>query len=89
MFRMMLIHHVCQADRSTSVGYLNAFLLKKRQQEQSNVQQLIARFEKTEINNNNNSTTIISTIGRSSTIIKPTKGILQRRINGTITPIPK
>ena len=81
-----------QIDRST-VGYLNAFLLKKRQQEQSNVKQLIAQFERPQ--------SIITTITTTNTItrrplsaplvdqtIKPTKGILQRRINGTITPIP-
>jgi hypothetical protein len=74
-----------------SLGYLNAFLLKKRQQQQeqsnrsSNVQQLIAQFETP------NPITIARRPLSAPLIdqtIKPTKGILQRRINGTVTPIP-
>jgi hypothetical protein len=74
---------------TSSFGYLNAFLLKKRQQEQSsrssNVQQLIAQFEKPipiTINQRPLSAPLVDQT------IKPTKGILQRRINGTLTPIP-
>jgi hypothetical protein len=76
-----------QTDTSSS-GYLNAFLSKKRQQQQqqqSNVQQLIAQFEKPKrlpINRRPLSAPLVDQT------IKPTKGILQRRINGTITPIP-
>lgn len=77
---------------SSSVGYLNAFLLKKRQQKQANcmpnVQQLIAQFEQPK------STISTPTMTRrpvSAPLIdltmKPTKGILQRRINGTVTPV--
>jgi len=71
---------------TSSLGYLNAFLLKKRQQEQSNVQQLIAQFEKPN--------PIPTTIRRplSAPLVdpttKPTKGILHRRVNDTVTPIP-
>ncbi|CAF0790820.1 unnamed protein product [Rotaria sordida] len=80
-----------QTDTS-SLGYLNAFLLKKRQQQlqhgqsnhSSNVQQLIAQFEQP-------NPIIITRRPVSAPLvdqtIKPTKGILQRRINGTITPI--
>ena len=71
-----------------SFGYLNAFLLKKRQQEQSTVQQLIAQFEKPKPL----TTTIPTRRPLSAPLvdqtIKPTKGILQRRSNGTLTPIP-
>jgi hypothetical protein len=72
---------------TSSLGYLNAFLLKKRQQqeqEQTNVQQLIAQFEKPNpmpINQRPLSVPLVEQI------IKPMKGILQRRIHGTITPI--
>ncbi|CAF4143717.1 unnamed protein product, partial [Rotaria magnacalcarata] len=75
----------------SSSGYLNAFLLKKRQQQQQqqsnqtrHVQQLIAQFEKPNplaISRRPLSAPLVDPI------IKPTKGILQRRINGTITPI--
>ncbi|CAF3405557.1 unnamed protein product [Rotaria socialis] len=76
----------------SSSGYLNAFLLKKRQQQQQqqqsnqtrHVQQLIAQFEKPNplaISRRPLSAPLVDPI------IKPTKGILQRRINGTTTPI--
>jgi hypothetical protein len=73
---------------TTSLGYLNAFLSKKRQQQSitsTNVQQLIARFDKS------NPVTMTRRPLSAPLVdptIKPTKGILQRRINGTITPIP-
>jgi hypothetical protein len=77
-----------QTETSSS-GYLNAFLLKKRQQEQSNrssnVQQLIAQFEKPNPITTNRRPLSAPLVDQT---IKPTKGILQRRINGTITPIP-
>ncbi|UJR30543.1 hypothetical protein I4U23_018073 [Adineta vaga] len=75
---------------SFPLGYLNAFLLKKRhQQEQlvnsSHVQHLIAQFDK--------SNPLLTTqrpvsVPLMEQTIKPTKGILQRRAHGTITPIP-
>ncbi len=75
---------------TSSLGYLNAFLIKKRQQEQlnhaSNVQQLIAQFEQP-----NHIITITRRPLSAPLVdltIKPTKGILQRRINSTITPVP-
>ncbi|CAF1332170.1 unnamed protein product [Adineta steineri] len=79
-----------QTETST-FGYLNAFLLKKRQQQEqfnnaSSVQQLIAQFEKP-------NPMLIAQRPLSAPLvdhqtIKPTKGILQRRIHGTITPLP-
>jgi len=74
---------------TATLGYLNAFLLKKRQQERSNrsstVRQLIAQFEKP-----NPITTTRRPVSAPlvDQTIKPMKGILQRRINGTVTPIP-
>ena len=83
-----------QSEISSS-GYLNAFLLKKRQQRQqqqqceksnrlSHVQQLITQFEQPSL-------TPMTRRPLSAPLIdqkmKPTKGILQRRINGTVTPI--
>lgn len=72
---------------TSSVGYLNAFLLKKRQESirSHNVQQLIARFDPPRV---------LPSIRRplSAPLVdltsKPTKGILQRRSNGSITPVP-
>ena len=70
---------------TTSEGYLNAFLLKKRQQEQQlNVQQLIAQFEKP---NSIPPTRRPLSAPLVDHTTKPTKGILQRRSNGSITPI--
>lgn len=81
---------------SSSSGYLHAFLLKKRQQQQQqqqnqhqetrsrHVQHLIAQFEKP------NSLAIARRPLSAPLVdlsIKPTKGILQRRVNGTITPV--
>jgi hypothetical protein len=74
-----------QTDKS-SVGYLNAFLLKKRQQEQSNVQQLIAQFERPKSTTTTNRRPLSAPLVDQT--IKPTKGILQKRINDIITPIP-
>ena len=80
---------------TTSLGYLNAFLSKKRQEQQqqqqqqsnrsSNVQQLIAQFEKPKPLTTNRRPLSAPLVDQT---IKPTKGILQRRINGTMTPIP-
>lgn len=71
---------------TTPEGYLNAFLLKKRQQEQQqlNVQQLIAQFEKP---NSLTPTRRPLSAPLVDQRTKPTKGILQRRSNGSITPI--
>lgn len=70
---------------ATLEGYLNAFLLKKRQQEQqrqqSNVQELIAQFEQPTSTRRPLSAPLVDQTS------KPTKGILQRRANGSMTPI--
>ncbi|CAF0854541.1 unnamed protein product [Adineta ricciae] len=71
------------------LGYLNAFLLKKRhQQEQtsnaSNIQYLITQFEQP---NPLLTTQRPVSVPLMEQTVKPTKGILQRRLHGTITPV--
>lgn len=76
-----------QIDATASGGYLNAFLLKKRQEEereqqhQTTVQQLIAQFEKPTTTRRPLSAPLVDPTN------KPTKGILHRRANGSMTPI--
>ena len=71
----------------SSLGYLNAFLLKKRQESvrSRNVQQLIAQFDPPKILPSIRRPLSAPLVDQTS---KPTKGILQRRSNGSITPVP-
>ena len=73
---------------SASLGYLNAFLMKKRQEEQAarsaNVQQLIAQFDHAQPSPMLRRPLSAPLVDQS---LKPTKGILQRRPTSSLTPI--
>ena len=73
---------------SASLGYLNAFLMKKRQEEQAarsaNVQQLIAQFDHAKPSPMLRRPLSAPLVDPS---MKPTKGILQRRPTSSLTPV--
>ena len=76
-----------EGDEPVTLGYLNVFLMKKRQEQQSmrasHVQQLIEQFDKPNTLPSIRRPLSAPLVDQTS---KPTKSILQRRPNSTVTP---